>query len=209
MVDPNAAAGGITDMNCTSLDHLLETVVTRIRNLRRSRMQAICWLTLLLPALILCFAVIHSTDQSPVSTGLRDEVNSGRTGDLNPRIVRQSSESQRTDSIGSPVRTIASRSLGLIRVELPIIAISILIGLTFSFVRIKEPTRLEAARLIEQKFPAVNDLLLTAVRILDGGVVVSPIMSQEVLGRADDLASVSPEWNETVPRSYVRFWKFL
>ncbi len=209
MVDPNAAAGGINVMNGTSLDHLLESVVTRIRMLRRCRLQAICWLTLLLPALILCCVVLYSTDQSPPPPGLRNEVNSERTGAANPLIVRQSLESQRTDSLGSPVRTIGSRSLGLIRVEFPIITISILIGLTWSFVRIKEPTRLEAARLIEQKFPAVNDLLLTAVRILDGGVVVSPIMSREVLGRADDLASVSPEWNETVPRNYVRFWKFL
>ncbi|MCA9060170.1 MAG: hypothetical protein KDA85_16795, partial [Planctomycetaceae bacterium] len=102
-------------MSETMLEQRLRNVARRIQKIRVLRKQSICWLLLLVPAIVLCLQL------PPAIAMIRTEI-----------------------------------WVGLIATVCGILASRMLAGF---------PTMLETARLIEQKHPELNDVLLTAVRV--------------------------------------------
>ena len=97
---------------------------------------------------------------------------------------------------------------GWFRVELPIMAVSAVLGLLLSRVLVKVPTLTEVASLIEQKYPELNDVILTAARVMESGVTGSAMMSRLVVRQADELAG-QQNWSDAVPRTQEVKWRIL
>lgn len=67
------------------------------------------------------------------------------------------------------------------------------------------PGWLETARLVEQQNPALNDIVLTAVRQQADDQQVSPVLAQRVLNEADRVALVA-DWTSVVPGRQLVLW---
>lgn len=89
-------------------------------------------------------------------------------------------------------------SLGYIRPELPVLFGATIVGTILSRLLTKTPTVTDAARLVEQTHPELNDVVLTAVQVSQRLGRRPSVLSAMALEEADDLAK-QRDWSRAVP----------
>jgi hypothetical protein len=101
-------------------------------------------------------------------------------------------------------QVLPTSGLPLRRESLSLIVASVL-GLILARRKQTTPTWLEAARLVEQHNPGLNDVVLTAVRQKSTDFGVSPVLASRVREEADTVALVS-DWASVVSRLQMFKW---
>ncbi|HQZ66783.1 MAG TPA: hypothetical protein PLY87_16940, partial [Planctomycetaceae bacterium] len=99
-------------------------------------------------------------------------------------------------------------SLGLIGPELPVLFGATILGTILSRLFTKTPTVGDAARLIEQTHPELNDAVLTAVQIAQRPCRRPSVLAAMAVQEADDLAR-QRDWSGAVPGVRLMNWTLL
>ncbi|MCA9036929.1 MAG: hypothetical protein KDA91_17460, partial [Planctomycetaceae bacterium] len=99
-------------------------------------------------------------------------------------------------------------STGMFRTEFIVLLATTLIGILFSRAIVRQPSALEAARLIEQQNPQLNDAVLTAVRVNESSDQGSSVLAEMVTRNADRLARQA-DWSRVVPVRQMMKWSLV
>ena len=98
--------------------------------------------------------------------------------------------------------------VGYLGVEFPVVLGTTLIGILLARLLVKNPTRTEAARLIEKTDPEVNDAVITAVQVADRAGRRPSVLAAMAIQEADKLAR-HRDWSGVVPGRQMTAWTVL
>jgi hypothetical protein len=98
--------------------------------------------------------------------------------------------------------------VGYLGVEFPVVLGTTLIGILLARLLVKNPTRTEAARLIEKTDPEVNDAVITAVQVADRAGRRPSVLAAMAIQEADKLAR-HRDWSGVVPGRQMAAWTML
>jgi hypothetical protein len=98
--------------------------------------------------------------------------------------------------------------VGYLGVEFPVVLGTTLIGILLARLLVKNPTRTEAARLIEKTDPEVNDAVITAVQVADKAGRRPSVLAAMAIQEADKLAR-HRDWSGVVPGRQMTVWTVL
>jgi hypothetical protein len=98
--------------------------------------------------------------------------------------------------------------VGYLGVEFPVVLGTTLIGILLARLLVKNPTRTEAARLIEKTDPEVNDAVITAVQVADRAGRRPSVLAAMAIQEADKLAR-HRDWSGVVPGRQMMAWTVL
>ena len=98
--------------------------------------------------------------------------------------------------------------VGYLGVEFPVVLGTTLIGILLARLLVKNPTRTEAARLIEKTDPEVNDAVITAVQVADKAGRRPSVLAAMAIQEADKLAR-HRDWSGVVPGRQMTAWTVL
>jgi hypothetical protein len=98
--------------------------------------------------------------------------------------------------------------VGYLGVEFPVVLGTTLIGILLARLLVKNPTRTEAARLIEKTDPEVNDAVITAVQVADKAGRRPSVLAAMAIQEADKLAR-HRDWSGVVPGRQMMAWTVL
>jgi len=98
--------------------------------------------------------------------------------------------------------------VGYLGVEFPVVLGTTLIGILLARLLVKNPTRTEAARLIEKTDPEVNDAVITAVQVADKAGRRPYVLAAMAIQEADKLAR-HRDWSGVVPGRQMTAWTVL
>jgi hypothetical protein len=98
--------------------------------------------------------------------------------------------------------------VGYLGVEFPVVLGTTLIGILLARLLVKNPTRTEAARLIEKTDPEVNDAVITAVQVADKAGRRPSVLAAMAIQEADKLAR-HRDWSGVVPGRQMAAWTVL
>jgi hypothetical protein len=98
--------------------------------------------------------------------------------------------------------------VGYLGVEFPVVLGTTLIGILLARLLVKNPTRTEAARLIEKTDPEVNDAVITAVQVADRAERRPSVLAAMAIQEADKLAR-HRDWSGVVPGRQMTAWTVL
>ena len=99
-------------------------------------------------------------------------------------------------------------SLGYIGPELPVLLSATIVGTTLSRLLTKAPSVNDAARLVEQSHPELNDVVLTAVQVFQHPLRRPSVLSAMALQEADHFAR-QRDWSGAVPSRKLAKWTLL
>ena len=100
------------------------------------------------------------------------------------------------------------RRIGILGPEVLVVLGATLIGVFLARVLVRNPSKTEAARLIEQADPDVNDAIITAVQIADRTGHRPSVLAATVIQEADQLAR-QRDWSGAVPARQIMKWTVL
>lgn len=98
--------------------------------------------------------------------------------------------------------------VGYLGIEFPVVLGTTLIGILLARLLVKNPTRTEAARLIEKTDPEVNDAVITAVQVADKAGRRPSVLAAMAIQEADKLAR-HRDWSGVVPGRQMTAWTVL
>ncbi len=98
--------------------------------------------------------------------------------------------------------------VGYLGVEFPVVLGTTIIGILLARLLVKNPTRTEAARLIEKTDPEVNDAVITAVQVADKAGRRPSVLAAMAIQEADKLAR-HRDWSGVVPGRQMTAWTVL
>jgi hypothetical protein len=98
--------------------------------------------------------------------------------------------------------------VGYLGVEFPVVLGTTLIGILLARLLVNNPTRTEAARLIEKTDPEVNDAVITAVQVADKAGRRPSVLAAMAIQEADKLAR-HRDWSGVVPGRQMAAWTVL
>jgi hypothetical protein len=98
--------------------------------------------------------------------------------------------------------------VGYLGVEFPVVLGTTLIGILLARLLVRNPTRTEAARLIEKTDPEVNDAVITAVQVADKAGRRPSVLAAMAIQEADKLAR-HRDWSGVVPGRQMAAWTVL
>ncbi len=99
-------------------------------------------------------------------------------------------------------------SLGYIGPELPVLSVATILGIILSRLLTRIPSVNDAARLVEQTHPELNDVVLTAVQVSRHPGRRPSVLSAMALQEADHLAR-QRDWSHAVPGGKLAKWTLL
>ncbi len=98
--------------------------------------------------------------------------------------------------------------VGYLGVEFPVVLGTTVVGILLARLLVKNPTRTEAARLIEKTDPEVNDAVITAVQVADKAGRRPSVLAAMAIQEADKLAR-HRDWSGVVPGRQMTAWTVL
>jgi hypothetical protein len=145
-------------MTGTVLERSLINVAVRIQKLRILRKQALVWIVLLLPAIVLTLAL--------------------------------------------------PRRGGLMRPEVLVLLATTVVGSILARLLARQPSKSEAARLVEQANPELNDAIITAVQVSEQSGRRPSVLAAMAIQEADSLAK-RKDWSSVVPGRQIAGWTLV
>ncbi len=145
-------------MTGTVLEQSLRTVILRLQKLRILRLQTVCWLLFLVPAIAVTLWL--------------------------------------------------PSSLELFRPELPVLLSATILGTILSRLMTKTPTVNDAARLVEQTHPNLNDAVITAVQVSQRPGERPSVLAAMAIQDAERLAR-QDDWSHAVSGRTLAKWTLL
>lgn len=145
-------------MTGTVLERSLINVAVRIQKLRILRKQALVWIVLLLPAIVLTLAL--------------------------------------------------PRRGGLLRPEVLVLLATTVVGSILARLLARQPSKSEAARLVEQANPELNDAIITAVQVSEQSGRRPSVLAAMAIQEADSLAK-RKDWSAVVPSRQIAGWTLV
>jgi len=100
------------------------------------------------------------------------------------------------------------RQKGIVGPEVVVLLLTTLLGIFLARVFVKNPSRTEAARLIEQADPELNDAVITAVQVADRVGHPPSVLAAIAIQEADALAA-QRDWSSAVPGRQIMKWTTL
>lgn len=100
------------------------------------------------------------------------------------------------------------RQKGIVGPEVVVLLLTTLLGIFLARVFVKNPSRTEAARLIEQTDPELNDAVITAVQVADRVGHPPSVLAAIAIQEADTLA-MQRDWSGAVPGRQIMKWTTL
>jgi len=100
------------------------------------------------------------------------------------------------------------KNAGILGPEIGVVLMTTLLGIFLARVFVKNPSRTEAARLIEQADPELNDAVITAVQVADRVGYRPSVLAAIAIQEADTLAK-QRDWSGAVPGRQLLKWTVL
>lgn len=98
--------------------------------------------------------------------------------------------------------------VGIVGSEIPVVLATTIIGIFLARAFVRNPSKTEAARLIEQADPELNDAILTAVQVADRSGFRPSVLAAMAIQEADKLARQG-DWSVVVPSRQMMKWTVL
>ena len=106
------------------------------------------------------------------------------------------------------VTLLLPRRTGAMTPELLVVLVTTLIGIFVARMLVRNPSRTEAARLIEQSDPELNDAVITAVQVADQAGRRPSVLAAMAIHEADLLAR-QRDWSGAVSSRQIMVWTVL